>query len=485
MPLLRRPLLTLSRVKHLLSFSRCVKHSVAVQIGDGEPLTFTTGEFMKLTSANLLFLPGSCTIYDNDSFCICLLAKVRFKASSSKLSSYIKHLALDFWRDCPAKTKLTCFEPNHEFWRVCLGHMARFASGAVVASVGDSAVKLLRDSQVLSTCVFRQSSSEGQGQDFVPLLVDFKQSAAAVGKIPTNYFRRELGQSDADILASRVIDRSLRPLFPPGWTNETQVNDSPHLFTATEYSIVVKPLAIDDEGDVVSLGLNAAASALHASAVPWLGPAAAVRIALVGDKVTGRLQLILNPTRSVIKESRLDLLLTGCNDKRTVMIEMDGDQLPVERIEEAVDEGLNATSKLISAMDELRALGGKEKAAVRVLGNLGSWSRYCASSLLQFSEPTFPEELQDEVRALCEERLYYIFTDPSHDKISRDEAIREVGKDVVASIKDGDPPVIQSIFRYFTKKVLRSVLFLFPMLGFRRSRFILSFFSLRNKTFYL
>ena len=78
--------------------------------------------------------------------------------------------------------------------------------------------------QVLSTCVFRGSTSDNQSvQDFVPFLVDFKQSAAAVGKIPTNYLRRELGQTDADILASRVIDRSLRPLFPQGWTNETQV----------------------------------------------------------------------------------------------------------------------------------------------------------------------------------------------------------------------------------------------------------------------
>ncbi|VDL77900.1 unnamed protein product [Nippostrongylus brasiliensis] len=245
--------------------------------------------------------------------------------------------------------------------------MARFASGAVVASCGNNAV--------LSTCVYRKSSGEPQhGQDFVPFLVDFKQSAAAVGKIPTNYLRRELGQTDADILASRVIDRSLRPLFPRGWTNETQHSMDLHLApnsilpivrVALMFSgekdarklinvkIVVKPLCVDDEGDAVLLGLNAAASSLHVSAVPWLGPVAAVRVGLVDGK------LHLNPNRSLMKHSNMDLLLAGCDQRRTVMIEMDGDS---------------------------------------------------------------------EVRALCEERLYYILTDPSHDKISRDEAISRVNR---------------------------------------------------------
>ncbi|EPB70798.1 polyribonucleotide nucleotidyltransferase, RNA binding domain protein [Ancylostoma ceylanicum] len=187
---------------------------------------------------------------------------------------------------------------------------------------------------VLSTCVFRASTSESYpGQDFVPLLVDFKQSAAAVGKIPTNYLRRELGQTDADILASRVIDRSLRPLFPPGWTNETQ-------------------------------------------------------------------------------------------------------QVPTEKLEEAIDVGLDAVGEILTAMDELRAQAGKEKA--------------------EFSLSKFPQDLEDEVRALCEERLYYILSDPTHDKVSRDNAIKEVGCDVVESIKDCDPSMVQAIFRHLTKKALRS-----------------------------
>lgn len=291
------------------------------------------------------------------------------------------------------------------------GHMARFASGAVVASCGDNAV--------LSTCVYRKSSGDPQpGQDFVPLVVDFKQSAAAVGKIPTNSLRRELGQTDADILASRVIDRSLRPLFPLGWVNETQ--------------IVVKPLSIDDEGDAVLLGLNAAASALHMSAVPWMGPVAGVRVALVDDKV------ILNPSRSALKSSSIDLLLAGCEEQRTVMIEMDGKEITSEQMEDVLIEGMRAIEKTLTAMNELRAAAGKEKA--------------------ELSYVAFPRELEDEVRMLCEERLYYIFTDPSHDKISRDEAISELGKDVVKTLSEDDSALIQAIFRDVTKKALRMLI---------------------------
>ncbi|KAK6027961.1 putative polyribonucleotide nucleotidyltransferase, partial [Ostertagia ostertagi] len=289
--------------------------------------------------------------------------------------------------------------------------MARFASGSVVASCGSSAV--------LSTCVYRRSSGSHQpGQDFVPLLVDFKQSAAAVGKIPTNYLRRELGQTDADILASRVIDRSLRPLFPAGWVNETQ--------------IVVKPLAVEDEGDVVLLGLNAAASSLHLSAVPWLGPVAAVRVALIDDK------LVINPSRSEMKSSSMDLLIAGCDDRRTVMIEMDGNEVASEQLETAMDEGLSAVNKLLCAMNDLRTMAGKEKA--------------------EFTPSTFPPEIEREVRALCDERLYYIFTDPSHDKISRDEAVNEVGADVVNSLSNEDPSLVQAIFRDVTKKALRMLI---------------------------
>ena len=94
------------------------------------------------------------------------------------------------------------------------GHIARFADGAVVLESGDSAI--------LATVVSK-TKDNASGFDYLPLSVDFKQSAAAVGKIPTTYLRREMQQTDADIITSRIIDRSLGPIFPDLFSFETQV----------------------------------------------------------------------------------------------------------------------------------------------------------------------------------------------------------------------------------------------------------------------
>ncbi|PIO64334.1 polyribonucleotide nucleotidyltransferase, RNA binding domain protein [Teladorsagia circumcincta] len=139
-----------------------------------------------------------------------------------------------------------------------------------------------------------------------------------------------------------------------------------------------------------------------------------------------------------MKSSSMDLLIAGCDDRRTVMIEMDGNEIASEQLETAMDEGLSAIDKLLCAMNDLRAKAGKEKA--------------------EFTPSAFPPDIEREVRALCDERLYYIFTDPSHDKISRDEAVNEVGADVVNSMSDEDPSLVQAIFRDVTKKALRMLI---------------------------
>ena len=132
------------------------------------------------------------------------------------------------WLRCPAKSKLgkslnriqlrwessVTTSVGSQSITLRTGHMARFADGAVVAESGDNAV--------LATVVSKMKPATGNS-DGLPLNVDFKQSAAAVGRIPTNYLRRELQQTDADIIASRIIDRSIRPLFPDGFVFDTQV----------------------------------------------------------------------------------------------------------------------------------------------------------------------------------------------------------------------------------------------------------------------
>ncbi|CAI4220781.1 unnamed protein product, partial [Auanema sp. JU1783] len=294
---------------------------------------------------------------------------------------------------------------DNEPFELKTGHIARFASGAVVASQGDNAV--------LSTCVFG-SPKPGPNQG-APLTVEYKQSASAVGKIPSNYLRRELSQSDDDIINSRLIDRSLRPLIPKTWNCDTQ--------------IIVKPLSLDEKGDGVILGLNSAAAALTLSEVPFDGPIAAVRLAYHDKKV------IINPTGAARRESLLNVILAGCSENRTVMIEMDGKEITLSELEEVFDHGMIAIGELLDSMNKLQRECGKPKA-----------------ELSDDFDPILLRRIQEEV----DERLYYILTDVTHDKISRDKAIQEVGLDILHNYEN--KAEAGAIFSEVTKKKLRSLI---------------------------
>ena len=115
---------------------------------------------------------------------------------------------------------------------------------------------------MLTTCV--GAASNGTQQGFVPLTVDYRQKAAAAGRIPTNFLRRELGPSEKEILTARVIDRSLRPLFPKGYSSEVQV--------------VANLLAIDGSNLPDVVALNAASASLAFSNIPWNGPIGNVQL---------------------------------------------------------------------------------------------------------------------------------------------------------------------------------------------------------------
>ncbi|KHN88235.1 Polyribonucleotide nucleotidyltransferase 1, mitochondrial [Toxocara canis] len=213
------------------------------------------------------------------------------------------------------------------------GHLARFADGAAVVSQGDNAI--------LATAVGERNSSSN-AVSFLPLTVDFKQSAAAVGRIPTNYLRRELQQSDADVLASRLIDRSIRPLFPKEYKDTTQV--------------ICKPLCLDESGDGIVLGVNAASAALAVSDIPWNGPVGAVRIALIDDRV------VVNPVRNELKRSKVNMVLSGCADgKHVLMIDMDACEVTAERLDECIGAGLDAIASITAAIQKIVSEAGKPK----------------------------------------------------------------------------------------------------------------------------
>src|SRR5688500_6690397 len=140
------------------------------------------------------------------------------------------------------------------------GKLAKQADGAVTVRMGETIVLV---AAVAAT-------KAKPGQDFFPLTVDYREKAAAAGKFPGGYFKREGRPTEKEILTSRLIDRPLRPLFPKGWYNEVQVQ-----------SIV---LSADGEHDPDMLALAGASAALMVSDIPWRGPLGAVRVGRVGGK---------------------------------------------------------------------------------------------------------------------------------------------------------------------------------------------------------
>src|SRR5689334_2150192 len=170
------------------------------------------------------------------------------------------------------------------------GKLAKQADGAVSVQMGETIV--------IVAAVGAAKAKEGQ--DFFPLTVDYREKAAAAGKFPGGYFKREGRPTEKEILTSRLIDRPIRPLFPKGWYNEVQVQ-----------SIV---LSADGENDPDMLAVVGASAALMVSDIPWEGPLGAVRI----GRVNG--QFVANPTHAQMIDIDLDIVYVG-NETDLVMFE--------------------------------------------------------------------------------------------------------------------------------------------------------------------
>src|SRR6186713_3492900 len=158
------------------------------------------------------------------------------------------------------------------------GKIAKLADGSVVVSCGDTIVMA---SAVSATAI-------KEGQDWFPLTVDYREKAAAVGKFPGGYFKREGRPSEKEILTARLTDRPLRPLFPKGYLYDTQ--------------IIAVLLSADLENDPDILALNGASAALMVSDIPFAGPVGAVRVGRIGG------QFVANPTHAQMAESDLNLV---------------------------------------------------------------------------------------------------------------------------------------------------------------------------------
>jgi len=185
------------------------------------------------------------------------------------------------------------------------------------------------------------------GQDFFPLTVDYREKYAAAGRFPGGYFKREGRPSEKEILTSRLCDRPCRPLFPEGFLNEVQIIGQ--LFSADQ----------NNEADIPMV--NGASAALAISDIPWNGPIAAVRVALIDG------QFLANPTIEQMFTSTLDLIYVG-TEKDMLMIEGSADQLPEDDFIRALEFGHQAIQPIITAIKELVKIAGKPKAKFALVG---------------------------------------------------------------------------------------------------------------------
>jgi polyribonucleotide nucleotidyltransferase len=216
------------------------------------------------------------------------------------------------------------------------GKLAKQADGAVTVQCGETVV--------IVTAV--ASSQPKEELDFFPLTVDYREKAAAAGKFPGGYFKREGRPTEKEILTSRMIDRPCRPLFPEGFYNDTQ--------------IMAILLSADTENDPDILAINGASAALTTSDIPWHGPVGAVRV----GRVNG--QFVVNPTHSQRKESDLDLVYVG-REKELVMIEGSALEISEADMAKAIEFAHAETQKIIAAIGQLAQQVGKPKREVPLM----------------------------------------------------------------------------------------------------------------------
>jgi len=221
-------------------------------------------------------------------------------------------------------------------FKIETGKLAKLADGAVTIQVGETII--------LATAV--SSTTLKPGQDWFPLTVDYKEKAAAVGKFPGGYFKREGRPTEKETLTARMTDRPLRPLFPKGYFYETQ--------------IISLLLSGDGENDPDILSINGASAALAVSDIPFAGPVGAVRV----GRVNG--EFVANPTHSQREVSDLDLVYVG-DGENVIMIEGAADELPEAEFIAALDFAKAAAAILVQAQRELAAAAGKVKREVPLL----------------------------------------------------------------------------------------------------------------------
>jgi polyribonucleotide nucleotidyltransferase len=287
------------------------------------------------------------------------------------------------------------------------GKIARLADGAVIVTCGDTTVLV----SAVSALAIKE------GQDFFPLTVDYREKAAAAGKFPGGYFKREGRPAEKETLTSRMIDRPLRPLFPKGYFYDTQI-----------ISIL---LSADGQNDPDILAMNGASAALAISDIPFAGPIGAVRV----GRVNG--EFVANPTHDERAHSDLDLVYVG-TENDVIMIEGSAKEMPEAEFTKALEFAHGHAREMIQAQKELVSRVGKPKRDVQLLH--------------------VSQEMVDIARQVAGDRLEQALRTAG--KSARAKAIdalrEEVKTAILQKFPEADSFAISQAFEFVEKKLFRA-----------------------------
>lgn len=288
------------------------------------------------------------------------------------------------------------------------GKMARQADGSVVARYGDTVL--------LATAV--SSKTPREGIDFFPLTIDYLEKTYAAGKIPGGFFKREGRPTEKEVLTSRLIDRPHRPLFPKGYSCETQG--------------IVNVLSYGDENIADVLGITCMSAALHISDIPFDGPVAAVRMGRINGV------FIINPDIKEVEECDLNLVVAGTMEA-VAMVEGSAEEMSESDLLEAIDLAHAEIKQLCKFQNEFREKVGKPKRS--------------------FTVPVKDEDLKNKVKELALDKITEAIVIP--DKLRRQATLDEILKGIIKLLNTEDKDISKDIaaaFNDIEKNLVRDMI---------------------------
>jgi polyribonucleotide nucleotidyltransferase len=265
------------------------------------------------------------------------------------------------------------------------GKLASLADGAVVVRMGNT----------MMFCSVVSAKEAKEGQNFFPLSVDYQEKFAAAGRIPGNFFRREAKLSDYEVLVCRLVDRAIRPLFPDGYMNETQV--------------IINLISGDKDVPPDAFAALAASAALAVSDIPFAGPLSEVRVALING------EYVINPTKTALEEAELELIVAATLDN-VVMVEGQAKECSEKELVEAIKAAHEAIKVQCHAQLELAKKVGEKALNKREIEPIEE-----------------DEELKAKVSAFAKDRIYQIARS-FLDKKTRGEGFSQIKDELIESL---------------------------------------------------